>query len=395
MGSDILEKCFNFHAANELKKIGYYPYYHRVESEQGPEITVEGKKRIVVCSNNYLGLANHPKVIEASANAAKRYGTSCTGSRLLNGTNDLHEKVERKFAKFVGKESAILFTTGHHSNLGALSCLVSKNEVFITDKLDHASIIDGCRLSFGQMARFRHNDMGDLERQLIKHKDKGMLIIVDGIFSMEGDITNFPEISKLAKKYGARVFVDEAHSLGVIGSNGRGTGEYFNMEDDVDVLMATASKSMASIGGFIASKSEVIDYIKHNARSIIFTASLPPACVGAIDVSLDLIQQEPERRVKLMNTAKKMKEAFKSLGFNTNNSESPIIPLTVGTDIVAFKMWRMLFDEGVFASPVVTPAVPEGQAIIRTSYMATHTDEHLSFILEKFKKVGKTCSVIA
>ncbi|MDR1418054.1 MAG: pyridoxal phosphate-dependent aminotransferase family protein [Endomicrobium sp.] len=395
MGSDIFEKCFSFHAANKLKKMGYYPYYHRVESEQGPEITVEGEKRIVVCSNNYLGLANHPKVIEASATAAKRYGTSCTGSRLLNGTNDLHEKVERKFASFVGKENAILFTTGHHSNLGALSCLVSKSEVFITDKLDHASIIDGCRLSFGQMVRFRHNDMNDLERQLIKYKDKGMLIIVDGIFSMEGDIANFPEISKLAKKYRARVFIDEAHSLGVIGANGRGTGEHFNMEADVDILMATASKSMASIGGFIASRSEVIDYIKHNARSIIFTASLPPACVGAIDASLDLIQQEPERRVKLMNTAKKMKEAFKSLGFNTNNSESPIIPLTVGADIMAFKMWRMLFDEGVFASPVVTPAVPEGQAIIRTSYMATHTDDHLNFILEKFKKVGKACGIIA
>jgi 8-amino-7-oxononanoate synthase len=395
MGSDIFEKCFSFHTVNELKKVGYYPYYHRVESEQGPEIKVEGEKRIVVCSNNYLGLANHPKVIEASANAAKRYGTSCTGSRLLNGTNDLHEKVERKFANFVGKENAILFTTGHHSNLGALSCLVSKSEVFITDKLDHASIIDGCRLSFGEMARFRHNDMSDLERQLIKYKDKGILIIVDGIFSMEGDIANFPEISRLAKKYRARVFIDEAHSLGVIGVNGRGTGEYFNMEADVDVLMATASKSMASIGGFIASRSEVIDYIKHNARSIIFTASLPPACVGAIDASLDLIQQEPERRVKLMNTAKKMKEAFKSLGFNTNNSESPIIPLTVGADIMAFKMWRMLFDEGVFASPVVTPAVPEGQAIIRTSYMATHTDEHLNFILEKFKKVGKVCGIIA
>jgi 8-amino-7-oxononanoate synthase len=394
MGPDIFEKCFNFQAANELKKMGYYPYYHRVESEQGPEIIVEGKKRVVVCSNNYLGLANHPKVIEASIKAAQRYGTSCTGSRLLNGTNDLHEKVERKFAKFVGKEDAILFTTGHHSNLGALSCLISKSEVVITDKLDHASIVDACRLSFGQMARFRHNDMSDLERQLINHQGKGTLIVVDGIFSMEGDIANFPEISKLAKKYGARVFVDEAHSLGVIGKNGRGTGEHFNMENEVDVLMATASKSMASIGGFVASKIEVIDYIKHNARSIIFTASLPPACVGAIDASLDLIQKEPERRTKLMNTAKKMKEAFKSLGFNTNNSESPIIPLTVGTDMVAFKMWRMLFDEGVFASPVVTPAVPEGQAIIRTSYMATHSDEHLNFILEKFKKVGKAYGII-
>jgi 8-amino-7-oxononanoate synthase len=355
---------------------------------------IDGNKKIIVCSNNYLGLANHPKVIEASVLAAKKYGTSCTGSRFLNGTNDLHEKVEKKFAEFVGKEDAILFTTGHHSNLGALSSLVGKNEVFITDKLDHASIIDGCRLSPGEMARFRHNDMGDLERQLIKHQGKGMLIVVDGIFSMEGDIANLPEIVKLAKKYGARIFVDEAHSLGVIGANGRGTGEYFNVEDSVDVLMATASKSLASIGGFIASKSKVVDYIKHNARSMIFTASLPSACVGAIDAALDLLVAEPERRTKLMNTANKMKESFKSIGYNTNNSQSPIIPLTVGSDLVAFKMWRMLFDEGVFASPVVTPAVPEGQSIIRTSYTATHSDSHLNFILEKFKKVGKQLGVI-
>jgi 8-amino-7-oxononanoate synthase len=395
MGADIFEKCFNFTAANEVRAAGVYPYFHRVESAQGPEILIDGKKKVVVCSNNYLGLANHPKVIEASIAAAKQYGTSCTGSRYLNGTNDLHVKVEIKFAKFVGKEAAILFTTGHHSNLGALSCLVGKGEVFITDKLDHASIIDGCRLSFGEMVRFRHNDMSDLERQLIKYQGRGMLIVVDGIFSMEGDIANFPEISGLAKKYGAGVFVDEAHSLGVIGENGKGTGEYFNMENDVDVLMATASKSLASIGGFIASKAEIVDYIKHNARTMIFTASLPPACVGAIDAALDLIVNEPQRRTRLFEITKKMMSSFKSMGYNTSKSESPIIPLTVGKDRIAFKMWKMLFDEGVFASPVVSPAVPEGQAIIRTSYMATHTDEHLDIILEKFCKVGKELGVIS
>lgn len=394
MNPNIFEKCFNFHAANQLKEAGVYPYFHRVESAQGPEIVVDGNKKIVVCSNNYLGLANHPKVIEASCEAVKKYGTSGTGSRFLNGSTDLHEKVEKKFAEFVRKEEAILFTTGHHSNLGAIASLVTKGEVVITDKLDHASIIDGCRLSFGEMARFRHNDMADLERVMKRHEGKSMIVVVDGVFSMEGDIANLPEISRLAKKYGAGVYVDEAHSLGVLGENGRGTGEHFNMEEDVDVLMATASKSLASIGGFIASKKEVIDYIKHTARPLIFTASLPPANVGAIDMALDLIKQEPERRIKLMNTAEKMKKEFKSLGFNTNNSESPIIPLTVGNDEVAFKMWRMLFDEGVFASPVVTPAVPEGQSIIRTSYMATHTDDHLTFILEKFKKVGKELGVI-
>lgn len=395
MITDVFEKCFGFHAADDLKQTGFYPYFHRVESEQGPEIIIDGSKKIVVCSNNYLGLANHPKVIESSILAAKKYGTSCTGSRFLNGTNDLHEKVERKFAKFIGKEDAILFTTGHHSNVGAISCLVGKSEVVVTDRLDHASIIDGCRLSFGEMVRFRHNDMEDLERQLARHKGKGILIVVDGVFSMEGDITNLPEISKLAKKYGARLFVDEAHSLGVLGEKGTGTGEYFNMQDDVDVVMATASKSLASIGGFIASNSKVINYIKHNARSMIFTASLPPACVGAIDTALDLIVAEPERRAKLMQIAIKMKEEFKAMGYNINNSQSPIISLTVGDDLVAFKMWRMLFDEGIFASPVVTPAVPEGQSIIRTSYMSTHTDSHLDFILDKFKKVGKHLGVIA
>lgn len=395
MSSDILEKCLNFHEANDLKEAGFYPYFHRVESQQGPETIVDGKKKVVVCSNNYLGLASHPKVIEASMAAAKKYGTSGTGSRFLNGTSDLHEKVENKFAKFVNKEAAVLFTTGHHSNLGAIACLVGKGEIVITDKLDHASIIDGCRLAFGELARFRHNDMSDLERQLVKYQGKGILIVVDGVFSMEGDIANLPEISKLAKKYGARVYVDEAHSIGVLGENGRGTGSHFNMEENVDVLMATASKSLASIGGFIASRSEVIDYIKHMARPMIFTASLPPACVGAIDAALDLVVQEPERRTKLMENANKMKAAFQSMGYETNHSESPIIPLTVGGDLVAFKMWRMLFDEGVFTSPVVTPAVPEGQAIIRTSYMATHTDEHLSFILDKFSKVGKALGVIS
>jgi 7-keto-8-aminopelargonate synthetase-like enzyme len=245
------------------------------------------------------------------------------------------------------------------------------------------------------MARFRHNDMSDLERILKKHEGKAILVVVDGVFSMEGDIANLPEISRLAKQYGARVFVDEAHSLGVIGADGKGTGSHFHIEDSVDVLMATASKSLASIGGFIASGKEVIDYIKHAARPMIFTASLPPACVGAIDAALDLIISEPERRTALLNTAKKMNGAFKAIGYNTNKSETPIIPLTVGDDLTAFKMWRMLFDEGVFASPVVTPAVPEGQAIIRTSYMATHTDDHLNFILDKFEKVGKALGVIS
>jgi 8-amino-7-oxononanoate synthase len=394
MQTDLFGKCFKFKTVHEMMAAGVYPYFKRIESAQGPEVIIEGEKKVVVCSNNYLGLANHPKVKEASIAAIRKYGTSCTGSRLLNGTNDLHEKVERKFARFVGKESALLFTTGHHSNLGAISALVGKSDYVITDKFDHASIIDGCRLSMGEMIRFRHNDMGDLERQLVKYRDEGKLIVVDGVFSMEGDITNLPDIVKLARTYGARIMVDEAHSLGVLGDNGRGTGEHFGLESEVDVVMATASKSLASIGGFIASREEVIHYIKHNARSMIFTASLPPACVGAIDAALDIIEAEPERRTKLWENTNKMNEGYKALGFDTGTSESPIIPILVGEDMKAFQMCRMLYDEGVFTSPVVSPAVPEGRAIIRTSYMATHTDKHLDFILDKFEKVGKQLGII-
>lgn len=394
MQTDIFGKCFKFNTAHEIMAAGVYPYFKKVESEQGPEVLMEGKMRIVACSNNYLGLANHPKVKEASCAAVRKYGTSCTGSRFLNGTNDLHEKVEKKFARFVGKESAILFTTGHHSNLGAISSLVGKQDIVFTDKFDHASIIDGCRLAMGEMVRFRHNDMGDLERQLARHSDEGKLIVVDGVFSMEGDIINLPEVVKLARTYGARIMVDEAHSLGVLGDHGRGTGEHFNLESEVDIIMATASKSLASIGGFIASREEVVHYIKHLSRSLIFTASLPPACVAAIDEAMNIVEKEPERRERLWENTRKMKEGYISLGFDTGTSESPIIPITVGDDMKAFQMCRMLFDEGVFTSPVVSPAVPEGHAIIRTSYMATHTDEHLDLILDKFEKVGKQLGII-
>jgi 8-amino-7-oxononanoate synthase len=394
MQTDLFQKCQKFTVAREIMAAGVYPYFHKIESEVGPEVIIDGKKKVVTCSNNYLGLANHPKVKEASIAAIRKYGTSSTGSRFLNGTLDLHEKAERKYARFVGKESAVLFTTGHHSNLGAISALVGKSDIVITDKLDHASIIDGCRLSMGKMFRYRHNDMGDLERLLALHKDSGKLIVVDGIFSMEGDIANLPKIVELARVFGARVMVDDAHSLGVLGENGRGTAEHFGLESQVDIIMATASKSLASIGGFIAGRDEVIHYIKHLARPLIFTASLPPAQTAAIIASLEIIEKEPEHRAKLWYNQKKMKEGFESLGFNTGTSVSPIIPILVGEDMKAFQMWRMLFDEGIFASPVVSPAVPEGAAIIRTSYMSTHTDKHLDFVLDSFEKVGKQLGII-
>ncbi|OGS19251.1 MAG: 8-amino-7-oxononanoate synthase [Elusimicrobia bacterium RIFOXYA2_FULL_40_6] len=394
--SDLFNKCLKFTTAREVMAAGYYPYFHEIETAQGPEVLISGEKKIVCCSNNYLGLTQHPKVLEASINAVKKYGTSCTGSRFLSGTIDLHVKVEKKFAKFIGKEAALLFTTGHHSNLGAISTLVAKGEYVITDKLDHASIVDGCRLSFGQLLRYRHNNMDDLERLLAKFRDTPKLIVVDGVFSMEGDICNLPEIVKLGKIYNARVMVDDAHSLGVLGKNGRGTAEHFNLDSsEPDVVMVTASKSLASIGGFIAAREEVIHYIKHSARSLIFTASLPAAQVAAIDVSLDIIQQEPERRKKLWENTQKMLDGFKALGFNTKDSTTPIIPIHVGDNMKAFQMWRLLYDEGIFCSPVISPAVPEGEALIRTSYMAIHTDEHLDRVLNAFEKIGKELGIIS
>ncbi|MFH0806866.1 MAG: pyridoxal phosphate-dependent aminotransferase family protein [Elusimicrobiota bacterium] len=393
--SDLFNKCLKFTTAREVMASGCYPYFHKIETAQGPEVLINGEKKIICCSNNYLGITQHPKVIESAINAIKKYGTSCTGSRFLSGNTDLHEKVEKKFAKFIGKEAALLFTTGHHSNLGAISTLVTKGEYVITDKLDHASIIDGCRLSFGQMLRFRHNNMDDLERLLSKFRDTPKLIVVDGIFSMEGDICNLPEIVKLGKIYNARVMVDDAHSLGVLGKNGKGTAEHFNLEPEPDIIMVTASKSLASIGGFIVAREEVIHYIKHSARSLIFTASLPAAQVAAIDASLDIIQQEPERREKLWENTRKMLDGFKALGFNTKDSTTPIIPIHVGDNMKALQMWRLLYDEGVFCSPVISPAVPEGEAIIRTSYMAIHTDEHLDRVLNAFEKVGKHMGIIS
>lgn len=398
MNNDIFSKCYKFTDARQAQLLGIYPYFKPIATAQTSEVIINGERKIVCCSNNYLGLTIHPKVKQAAIKAIKKYGTSCTGSRFLSGSLDLHEEVEAKFSKFINKESAILFTTGHHVNLGVISSIVGRNEVVITDKLDHASIIDGCMIAeyFGaEIARFRHNNMEDLERLLRKYEDKPKLIVVDGVFSMEGDICNLPEIIKLAKIYGARVMVDDAHSLGVLGENGRGTAEHFGLEAETDLIMVTASKSLASIGGFIAGREEVIHYIKHHARSLIFTAALPPAQVAAISAALDVIQEEPERRKRLWEITNKMLKGFKELGFNTKFSQTPIIPILVGGGLQnVFSFWRALYDEGVFTSPVLPPAVPEGEELIRTSYMAIHTDEQLEFILDKFAKVGRKFGLI-
>ena len=392
--TDLFDRCFRFDKAKTLISHGLYPYFRVIESAQDPEIVINGRKMIMVGSNNYLGLTNHPKVKEAAIEAIRKYGTGCAGSRFLNGTLDIHVELEEKLARFIRKEAALIFSTGFQVNLGVISALVGKEDIVIIDKMDHASIIDGCRLSFGEVKKFRHNDLADLERILKDYEDKGKLLVVDGVFSMEGDLANLPEIVTLAKKYGARLMVDDAHGIGVLGKTGRGTAEHFGLEDKVDLIMGTYSKSLASIGGFIAGSADVIHYIKHFARSLIFSASPPPASVASVSAALDIIENEPERRETLWKNTIKMFNGFKDLGFQVGPSQTPIIPIVVGENEKAFTMTMRLQEEGVFANVVVSPAVPTGKALIRTSYMATHTDEHLDIVLTAFEKVGTNLGLI-
>jgi len=391
---DIFEKCLKFTKAKELISYGLYPYFRVIESAQDPEVIMNGRRMIMIGSNNYLGLTNHPKVKEAAIEAVRKYGSGCAGSRFLNGTLNIHVDLENKLARFMRKEAALVFSTGFQVNLGVISALIGKDDVVIIDKMDHASIIDGCRLSYGEIKKFRHNDMADLKRVLEDNQDRGKLIVVDGVFSMEGDIANLPEIVELAKKYGARIMVDDAHGIGVLGRTGRGTAEHFGLEKEVDLLMGTYSKSLASIGGFIAGSENTIHYIKHFARSLIFSASPPPASIAAVSAAVDIIENEPERRSRLWGNTRKMLKGFKELGFEVGPSETPIIPIIVEDNEIAFKMAMMLQEEGVFANVAVSPAVPNGRALIRTSYMATHTDEHLDIVLNAFEKVGRALGLI-
>jgi 8-amino-7-oxononanoate synthase len=392
--ADIFEKCSRFDKAKELISKGIYPYFRVIESAQDPEIIMNGRRMIMIGSNNYLGLTNHPMVKEAAIEAIKKYGTGCAGSRFLNGTLTIHVDLEEKLARFMRKEASLVFSTGFQVNLGVISALAGKDDVIIIDKMDHASIIDGCRLSFSEVKKFRHNDMNDLERLLREYESRDKLIVVDGVFSMEGDIARLPEIITLAKQYGARVMVDDAHGIGVLGQTGRGTAEHFGLEDEVDLIMGTYSKSLASIGGFIAGSTDVIHYIKHTARSLIFSASPPPASVAAVSAALDIIESEPERREALWRNTNKMFKGFTELGFEVGPSQTPIISVVVNENENAFIMTMMLQEEGVFANVAVSPAVPNGRALIRTSYMATHTEEQLDHVLMAFEKVGKRMGII-
>jgi 8-amino-7-oxononanoate synthase len=372
-----------------------YPYFTPIQEVAGNKVKIDGKEMIMVGSNNYLGLLDHPKVIQAAKDAIDRYGVATCGSRFLNGTLDIHVELEKRLAEFMQAEAAVTFSTGFQTNQGIIATLVNKGDIVITDRMDHASIIDACRLSYGEVHWFKHNDMADLERVLAAlDKEAGKIIVVDGVFSMEGDLSDLPGVVDLAKKYDCKILVDDAHGVGVMGINGRGTTEHFGLEDQVDLVMGTFSKSFASLGGFVSGPKKVISYIKHHARALIFSASITPASVATALATLDLIQNEPERRERLWAITEKMRSGFQAMGYNTGPTQSPVIPVETGDDGKTFMLWKALREQGIFTNPVIYPAVPHGQALIRTSYSATHSDEELNTVLECFERGGKMLGII-
>jgi len=391
----LFEKCKNFTQAREIQAAGLYPYFTPISESEDTVVKIGGKSKVMMGSNNYLGLTHHPKVLEAARNALERYGSGCTGSRFLNGTLDLHEILEAKMAQFMGKEAALVLSTGYQANLGLVSGLVGRGEIVYLDKLDHASIVDGAKLSFGDVVRFNHGDLAALERLLARdNRPKGAMIIVDGIYSMEGDIADLPKLAQLAHRYGAALAVDDAHSVGVLGATGAGTAEHFGITDEVDLIVGTFSKSLASIGGFIAGQEYVIHYLKHHARPLIFSAALPPSNTAGVLAALEIMQTEPERRAQLWANTKLLADGLRSLGYDLGPSETPIIPVLVGEMENTFLFWRKLFDVGVFTNPVVPPAVPPAQCRLRTSLMATHTADQIHFALDAFAVVGRQLGVI-
>ena len=393
--SAFFHKCYRYEVPARVREAGVYSFFRVVESAQDPEVTIGGRRLIMLGSNNYLGLTNDPRVKEAAIEAVRRYGSGSAGSRFLNGTLDIHVRLEDRLAEFMRQEAAVTFATGFQVNLGAISCLVGKGDTVYLDKQDHACIIDGARLSFGDVRKFRHNDAADLKRQMRQDIGaKGRFIVVDGVFSMEGDIAPLPEILAAAREFGAGLMVDDAHGIGVLGPTGRGTSEHFGLEDDVDLIMGTFSKSMASVGGFIAGGAVVIDYIKHRARTMIFSAAPPPASVAAALATLEIMEGEPERRARLWKNTRFFLEGLKALGLDTGNSETPVVPIVVGEDAAALAMVQRLHEAGVFVNCVLSPATPPGRALIRTSLMATHTTDQLSRALEAIEKVARQVGLI-
>jgi 8-amino-7-oxononanoate synthase len=390
----IFDKCGKFTTSLEAKRAGLYPYFRMICSAQDTEVIIGKKRMLMLGSNSYMGLTNDPRVKKAAIEATEKYGSGCAGSRFLNGTLDIHIKLEERLAQFCDKESALVFTTGFQTNLGTISALVGKDDFVFIDKCDHASIIDGCRLGFGKIVKFEHNNPESLEDKLKGCEPGGKLIVVDGVYSMEGDIARLPQIVEAAQRYGAAVMVDDAHSIGVLGKRGNGTADHFGLTDRVDIIMGTFSKSFASIGGFVASSSTVIEYLKHHSRAMIFSASPTPACAAAVLTSIDIIEKEPERREKLWHNTYKMLNTLKDMGFDTGLSETPIIPLIIGDNMDVFRFWRYLHDAGIFVNPIVSPAVPPNQALIRISVMATHTDKQLDRALRIINKGAKELGLL-
>lgn len=393
---DVFQKCLDFELADQVRDAGLYPYFRVLQSGQDPVVRIDGRDVVMLGSNNYLGLTSHPAVKAAAAAALARYGTGCAGSRFLNGTLDLHVALEERLAAFVRKPAAVTFSTGFQVNLGAIACLLGRSDHVFLDALDHACIIDGARLGFARSVKFRHNDMSDLEDKMARVEGtRGKLVVVDGVFSMEGDVADLPALVPIARRHGARILVDDAHGLGVFGPGGRGVAEHFGLEDEVDLVMGTFSKSLAAVGGFIAGDARVIDWIRHHARTLIFSAAPPPASVAAALAALEIVEREPERRAALWDVTRFMLRELRGLGFDTGASASPVVPLVVGEDLTAFRMTARLLEAGVFVNPVVSPAVPPGRAMIRTSYMATHTRPQLDQALEAIAKVGRELGVIS
>jgi len=393
-GAGLLDKCRRFTRARDLRASGLYPYFRPITDSEDTVVVIEGRQRIMLGSNNYLGLTHHPKVIEAAESALRRYGSGCTGSRFLNGTLDLHCRLEESLARFMGKEACLVFSTGYMANLGLVAGLVSRRDVVYLDKLDHASIVDGAHLSAGEVVRFNHGDLGDLERKLAARAGGDALVMVDGVYSMEGNIADLRALAPLTRRFGAVLAVDDAHALGVLGPNGQGTSAHLGLSDEVELITGTFSKSLASIGGFIAGSAEVIDYLKHHSRPLMFSASLPPASTAGTLAALEVLQAEPERRARLWDNTRRLQAGLRSLGFDIGPTQTPIVPVLVGTLDRTFLFWRRLFDDGVFTNPIAPPAVPAAACRLRTSLMATHTDQQIDACLEAFGRIGRELGVI-
>lgn len=390
----LFDKCSSFTTARDFQKADLYPYFSPITDSNETVVTIRGEQKIMMGSNNYLGLTHDPAVLEASKEALFRLGSGCTGSRFLNGTLDLHEELEERLSKFIGKESTLVYATGYQANVGVISGLMGRGEIVFLDKLDHASIVDGAMMSAGTVERFQHGNLDQLDLRMGRHEGKGMLVVVDGVYSMEGDIADVPGLLKLTKKYGAALLLDDAHSIGVLGPRGNGTAAHFGLTDEVDIISGTFSKSLGSIGGFVSASEEVIHWLKHKSRPMIFSAALPPANTAGVLAALNILENDDERRNRLWANTARLQEGFRELGFDIGPTETPIVPVLIGPVEDTLKFWKAIYNGGVFTNPVIPPAVPPAESRLRTSLMSTHTHDQIDFTIEIFSKVGKEMGII-